>query len=123
LAIASSGADHVLLLHQRERMKEELRMLRERFGSHVSERPLDFGDLPSEVRQVKEELDGFIRGVPEDKLAIDLTPAFKSLTVALLEAAPPECWLMYCRHDYTTDGGVPDVRSVAYEVWRKGRPV
>jgi hypothetical protein len=61
----------------------------------------------------------FAAGVPGSELAFDLTPGFKTLTLALAAVAPPGSWLVYCRHQQQG----PDHRVVpgtqVYDCWRK----
>lgn len=56
--------------------------------------------------------------VPAQRLAFDLTPGFKSLSLALFEIAPRGSYLIYCRHQQLPDQRVkPGTES--YEIWQK----
>ncbi len=68
----------------------------------------------------RDVLTEFLNGTTPNKVAFDLTPGPKSITLALESAAPPGAWLVYCRHRT----GPPDNRaeplSQRFDCWRKG---
>lgn len=65
-------------------------------------------------------LAGFAEGLSPKRLAIDLTPGYKSLTLALEAVAPPGSWLLYCRQEQTGPDNRVQPGSERYDCWRKG---
>jgi hypothetical protein len=68
-------------------------------------------------RSAREKVQAFAQGAPASELAFDLTPGYKTLTLALEAAAPQGAWLLYCRHKQKDKRPVPGTQ--VYDRWRK----
>jgi hypothetical protein len=76
--------------------------------------------VADQEREMGQVVADFLGDVPAGQSAFDLTPGWKSLTLALQAAAPAGAWLLYCQHRQRE----PDTRvipgSQRYDCWRKG---
>ena len=72
-----------------------------------------------ELAMIDQAVRSFAENVPPDKLACDLTPGFKSLTLALQAIAPRGCWLMYCRHEQQGADNRVKPGTERYDCWQK----
>jgi hypothetical protein len=126
MAPAVLGVGHCLLLHLGElkgSVAEALRQVQahlEGYRVACQVAGLAGASFLEQRRQAQAAVAAFTAGVPSGELAFDLTPGYKTLSLALEAAAPPGAWLLYCRHEQ--DG--PDRRVVpgtqGYDCWRKG---
>jgi hypothetical protein len=111
-----------LLLHTEPLTKpveQALAKVESRLGIEKAMRkPIRGRSRAEEVDEIKSHLACFATGVQPEYLAFDLTPGYKSLMLAVLEAAPPGAWLLYCRHELT-DRVVFKAPGEQYDCWRK----
>ena len=116
------GVQHCLLLHTEPLTKpieQALAKVESRLGIGKTMRgPIRGRSRAEEVDEIKRHLLCFAPGVAPERLAFDLTPGYKSLTLAVLESAPPGAWLLYCRHELT-DRVVFKAPGEQYDCWRK----
>lgn len=76
--------------------------------------------LAEEKEHIRNRLQQFTPQYERDasRLAFDLTPGFKSLSLALYEIAPRGSHLLYCRHEQLQDQRV-NPGTEKYEAWTK----
>jgi hypothetical protein len=101
--------------------EEILRALKDR-GIDVESIGVQLGSREEELSQLRAVLQSFTGGVSWDRLAFDLTPGYKSLSLALEEAAPAGSWLLYCRHQQLEPDNRVDPGTERYDCWRRSRP-
>lgn len=124
MTAAALGVRHCLAVYKESGSVSSARQeLNERCQS--SGITLEFFEVPGEsiqeeARYLKERVEKFAPPptVTPSQLAFDLTPGFKSLTLALLEVAPKGAHLLYCRHEQLPDGRVKP-GTEKYDVWQK----
>jgi hypothetical protein len=127
LAPASLPAQVCLLLYTQTdppdariaRTLDQVQRELEKRGVKCVPGPICAGRRDDEVRQVAELLHDFADGTPPERLAFDLTPGYKSLTLAVLEAAPVGSWLLYCRHEQAGADNRVVPGTERYDCWRK----
>ncbi len=77
------------------------------------------GERAEELRQIGAAVHQFTAGVPADRLAFDLTPGYKFLSLELEELAPPGSWLLYCRHKQLSPDNRVDPGTEDYDCRRR----
>lgn len=102
-----------------DRVRRQVRERLEANGIEVRESLLLRDDRAGELEEVAGHLACFAGGLPPERLAIDLTPGYKSLTLALEAVGPPGSWLLYCRHVQTGPDNRVQPGSERYDCWRK----
>jgi hypothetical protein len=80
---------------------------------------LRLGDRAGELCQAETAVRDFAAQVPAERLAFDLTPGYKSLSLELEELAPPGSWLLYCRHAQLPPDNRVDPGTERYDCWRR----
>jgi hypothetical protein len=124
LAPRALEASHCLLLYEDppdEAIKKCLGKVVEFLGQHgVEPEPVGvpLGRRAEELERIRVELGRFGAGVAAERLAFDLTPGYKFLSLELEELAPVGSWLLYCRHKQLPPDNRPDPGTEVYDCWR-----
>ena len=124
LAPRALEVGHCLLLHEEPpdkvisgRRDEVLELLKKHdvnpipVGIHLDERA-------DELRQIEAAIRAFAAGVSAERLAFDLTPGYKFLSLELEELAPIGSWLLYCRLEQLPPDKRVDPGTEDYDCWR-----
>ena len=82
--------------------------------------PLSGAGFATQEAEMREAVRGFLDGIRAGQAAFDLTPGFKSLSLALQAAAPAGAWLLYCQHRQQGADNRVVPGSQRYDCWRKG---
>jgi hypothetical protein len=119
------GAKRCLLLHEvdaEEQVPQEIHDSLTRVRTHLAEQgvecvlaPLLVGERETERRQIEKHLLAFCKDVPADKVVFDLTPGYKSLSLALAELAASGSWFIYCRNRHKHNRPEPE----RYDRWQR----
>jgi hypothetical protein len=125
LAPAATRVKKCLLLYE---MKEEdsIREARQRVEQFLRQAGIDpvpapvaIGRRESELHEIREHLHRFTDGVDASNVAFDLTPGYKSLSLALAELAPCSSWLLYCRHKQLGPEHRIDPGTESFDCWQR----
>jgi hypothetical protein len=125
LAPATLRARRVLLLYKAPPEPAISRALKEVRGSLTGQglecaaQELPGSTVAEHEHQARQVVADFLREVPADQSAFDLTPAFKPLSLALQAAAPAGAWLLYCQHRQQGADNRVIPGSQRYDCWRK----
>jgi len=88
------------------------------YDAKCSLNSLFLGNRCNELRQVHDALKSFSVGIAPQRLIFDLTPGFKSLTLALRDVAPVGSWFAYCRHHQQAHDNRIRPGSENFECWQ-----
>jgi hypothetical protein len=109
-----------------ERKDREIARHRDQVLTFLQERGIEaramtvrLGNREDELLQIETAVREFAAGVPAERLAFDLTPGYKSLSLELEDRAPPGSWLLYCRHQQLGADNRVDPGTERYDCWRR----
>lgn len=124
LAPAALKVRRCLLLHDKTAKMEGLaaKIADRLTGIDCEPIGIDLGQRESERNQLQAVLAEFFRDVTATNIAFDLTPGFKSLSLALQESAPRGSWLLYCRHNQVSPDYRVEFGTERYDCWQAGTP-
>jgi hypothetical protein len=80
--------------------------------------PIRLGDRAAELGSILPQLRTFLAQVQDDRVAYDLTPGYKSISLALDEVAPSRSWRIYCRHAQLPPDRRVNPGTEHYDAWQ-----
>jgi hypothetical protein len=126
--LAAGTAKECLLLHEADGKNQPTKAISktvDRVRDHLRGKvnvtlgPIQLGVRRQEMEDIEKHLRVFRAGVAAEQVAYDLTPAYKSLALAVLELAAPGSWLLYCRHKQMEPDNRPEPETEHYDCWQK----